>query len=550
MGVAPSETIRQLGGRVPEEIVSEDDTITVVFAGQYSAGKSTILKAITGRQDIAIGAEITTQKAHTYDWDGVRIVDTPGVHTELRPDHDEITYRSISEADLLVFVLTNELFDSHLAAHFRKLAIDRGKSHEMMLVVNKMRRCAKGNSAEMQEIISNDLKKVLTPFSPEDLRTTFVDAEAVLESKEESDVEVSAVLYRKSGFEKFSTELNQFVRDRGLSGRYTTALYNLEQVLQEALAAESTGDKDVDALEELLLQRRRALLETQDRLPRAVDNEIQRTVSSIRQDGRKVADLIHASASQEEVDRELQAAQNRVQEYSEQLNATVEKVIGKHIEGLDQRMSSIAESELAKELLERLAVRIKQVDVSPEAMAKLSKTADVSQKLGKFLIDKSFSLKSGFRGLFNLNHYSGTATHGAVKSIAKFFGYKFRPWEAVKWTKGIANAGRALAVVGTILTFVLQFKEDMDAEQLEVDLRESRASIRAGFNEAAHQIEMHFDKATGAYVDKTFTVEIENVDRELDELREMQQSRSDLFDSLVGLLNETREMIKQLHVSG
>ena len=115
----------------------------LVFAGQYSAGKSTILKALTGREDIATGAGITTEKALTYNWEGIKVVDTPGVHTELRLDHDEITYRAIADANLLVFVVTNELFDSHLGQHFRKLAIERDKAHEMMLVVNKMRRCAR-----------------------------------------------------------------------------------------------------------------------------------------------------------------------------------------------------------------------------------------------------------------------------------------------------------------------------------------------------------------------------------------------------------------------
>ncbi len=113
---AASENVRQLVARIPEAVLSSDATILVVFAGQYSAGKLTIIKALTGREDIAIGAGITTEKSHTYDWDGLKVVDTPGVHTELRPDHDEVTYRAIADADLLVFVVTNEMFDSHLAS--------------------------------------------------------------------------------------------------------------------------------------------------------------------------------------------------------------------------------------------------------------------------------------------------------------------------------------------------------------------------------------------------------------------------------------------------
>ena len=93
----------------------QDAPISIVVAGQYSAGKSTIIKMLTGRNDIEIGAKITTQKADIYEWNGLRIVDTPGIHTELRPDHDEISYSEIASADMLIYVITNELFDNYLA---------------------------------------------------------------------------------------------------------------------------------------------------------------------------------------------------------------------------------------------------------------------------------------------------------------------------------------------------------------------------------------------------------------------------------------------------
>lgn len=548
LATAPSEKMQMLAGRIPAEILSSDKSVNLVFAGQYSAGKSSIMKVLTGREDIAIGAGITTEKTHTYDWGGITVVDTPGVHTQLRPDHDEITYRAIAGADLLVFVVTNELFDSHLAKHFRNLAIERDKAHEMMLVVNKMRRCAKGNSQEAQNVIREDLRKVLAPFTPEDLRTTFIDAEAALESKTETDGEIAKILLKKSGVDGFTQELNRFVREKGLSSRYTTALYSLEQILQEALASESTGDKDIDALEELLLQRRRALLDTQDRIPRAVEGEIQNASSQIRQEGRKVADMINGSADQKAVDQELQAAQDRVQNLAEQLEKSVQVVIGKHMKALDDRVGDIANSELAKELLPRLVHRIEQASISPEAMKNLKKASDISSKLGEFLVRNSFTPKTGtLGGLFKLNQYSGTATHGAVKAIGKFFGKSFKPWEAVKWTRTVANVGRVFAVAGTVLTFVLQIKEDADAAQLEVDLRESRSAVRSGFNDAAHVIEMHFDKATQSFVSSAISSEIENVDSQLDELRNLQQTRSDLFQNLLGLLEETRELIKSIH---
>ena len=163
---APIDNMRDFAQRVPREVAPPDEAVQVVFAGQYSAGKSSILRAMTGREDIEIGAGITTQRVQQFHWNGIRVVDTPGVHTELRPDHDKITYEAISKANLLVFVITNELFDSHIAAHFRKLAIEREKAHEMLLVVNKMQRCVGGNTPSARDVIREDLKKVLLPFTP------------------------------------------------------------------------------------------------------------------------------------------------------------------------------------------------------------------------------------------------------------------------------------------------------------------------------------------------------------------------------------------------
>lgn len=85
---------------LPNSVYESDKPISLVFAGQYSAGKSTILKALTGISSIATGEKITTQEVQEYEWNGIRVIDTPGIHTTLRPDHDDISYRAISNADM------------------------------------------------------------------------------------------------------------------------------------------------------------------------------------------------------------------------------------------------------------------------------------------------------------------------------------------------------------------------------------------------------------------------------------------------------------------
>jgi hypothetical protein len=135
-----------------------------------------------------------------------------------------------------------------------------------------------------------------------------------------------------------------------------------------------------------------------------------------------------------------------------------------------------------------------------------------------------------------------------VKVVGHLFGKSFKPWEAVKWTRTAANVGRVLSVVGTVLTFVVQIKEDADAAKLEVDLREGRSLVRAGFGEAAGAVEMHFDKATSSYVSTTIGQRLSDVDEQLAALREMQQSRGTLFGDLVALVDETHVLIRDMHI--
>ena len=549
MEEAPSPKIRSLSARLPRNMTPADGAASVVFAGQYSGGKSSIIKAMTGRGDIEVGSGIVTQQVHEYDWNGITVVDTPGVHTEIRPDHDAIAYKAISDADLLVFVVTNELFDSHLADHFRKVIVERDKAHEAMLVVNKMRRCAGGNTAAAHAVIREDLRKVLAPFSPEKLRTSFVDAEAAIDAQLESDPEIAHILREKSGFASFTDGLNEFVRQQGLSSQYTTALYAAEQTLLEARVAESAGDPDVDGVQELLLQKRHVLLGARDQLRRSIDNQVQRASSTIREIGRKSADLIHAGADKEEVNRQLRDAQTRVEKCTKKLAEDVQEMIGREMTELGHRVAQITESVVAKELLLRLENLLPTDD--PERPSSESGAADVTKQLGAFLVKHSFNSKSrSFAGLFRLDQYSGTATHGAVKGIGHFFGKSFKPWEAVKWARVIGNAGRVLAVVGTVLNVVLQIKEDADARKQEADLRAGRDAVRTGFSEVARRIETQFDQAGGTFISQTVGRRLEEVDRQLEELNDMQRARSDLAANLMEALHDTRMLIREMHGRG
>ena len=104
--------------------------------GQYSAGKSTILQALTGDTSIVTGADVTTTEVAEYRWGDVLLVDTPGVQAGL-PAHDERAEQALRAADLVLFVVTVDLFDELGARHLRHVAVELGKARDMIVVVNK-----------------------------------------------------------------------------------------------------------------------------------------------------------------------------------------------------------------------------------------------------------------------------------------------------------------------------------------------------------------------------------------------------------------------------
>ena len=69
------KNLRMDESKLPKELSDNDAAVKLVFVGQYSAGKSSIVKMLSGA-DVEIGARITTQSAKSFSWNGLEIIDT------------------------------------------------------------------------------------------------------------------------------------------------------------------------------------------------------------------------------------------------------------------------------------------------------------------------------------------------------------------------------------------------------------------------------------------------------------------------------------------
>ena len=543
------DSVRELLGKIgfdesgmPHEVFEGDKPVSLVFAGQYSAGKSTILKALTGIEDIAIGAGITTQEAHSYDWNGINVIDTPGIHTTLRPDHDEISYQAIANADMLVYVVTQELFDDFIGQNFRRLLLEKDKAGEMILIVNKMADI--GNTVENQETKIRDLEKVTDPYTPAQLRTVFVDAESYLDSLSESDVEIAEELKERSNYDMLVSTLNAFVRDKAISSQMTTVLYRLFEFLQKALLEyqPSTGDSDIDTLEEHLLQERHIISNTQWRIESAVKFIFEYAASQIREKGREVANSIYNYDNEEDANDAITTAYNEVDTITSACVDSVTRRITELSEDCQAQLDEFYKSDFSQTLKFRLESKNAKGNPLIERIFKSDVLAQGSSKI----IANTAGTNAAANGL---RAFTGSNVHQMVLDIGHFFGHSFKPWEAVKWVRGINVAGKVLGVFGVVLSIGMQAKDDVDADKREQEMRKSRESLRAGFNNAANEVVKYFNNALGNFLSENYLTRITGIDSQISEIRNMRLGKSEACKLLESAQTDCRMLISDIHQS-
>lgn len=263
---------------------------------------------------------------------------------------------------MLVYVVTQELFDNFIGDNFRKLILDKEKAEETILVVNKM--AGIGNTIENQNIKLKDLEKVTTPYSPAQLMTVFIDAESYIESLNEPDKEIAKILNERSNFDVFIQTLNDFVYEKGFSSKITTPLHELVHIIEETLKKHqtSTGDLDIDMLEEQLLQKRHILFSTQRSIQSKITYIVQDYASKIRFIGMELADFIDNYNSEEK-------AKHAIEEGYHQINVIATKCIDTIIQEINQikdvnkiNLKELYDSKFSYELNIRLQLKYQNKD--------------------------------------------------------------------------------------------------------------------------------------------------------------------------------------------
>lgn len=457
----------------------KDGILSVAFVGQYSAGKSTIISAITDKRDIKIDADIATDATSNYYWEGINLIDTPGLFTE-RKDHDAITYDAIHKADLLVFCLTSMLFDSITVENFKKLAYEKGYRWKMMLVVNKMSDEA---GDDEQKIInySKSLAEALKPYKIDEFTLCFIDAKDYCEGIDTDD----DFLIEISRFESFTDALNNFVDSRRSLARLDTPVRIVLSGINDAQICISRDNNEDTAFFEILKRLSRTVNQERERLRNKFKNIALNLFSAVTNEGTILASVL---GSDDNFEISNQQTEINVRTHYEKSTNDMESCVSDAFYSIQNEIESIFNSDLVKTFVNRLQVKYEISVQNIDSDVDVKKIANqvkgllrIGEKIGLNPLRDNWTNTYQGAGLLTAMDVVGSDLHQTVYSVGEFFAYDFAPWEAVNLATDIGNS---LMMVGNVVSFLgvgaalLQTYQEYEAEK---KLAQGRLNITSQF---------------------------------------------------------------------
>nr|WP_294863889.1 GTPase domain-containing protein [uncultured Pseudogulbenkiania sp.] len=523
--------------------------LNLVFAGQYSAGKSSLIKMLTGIENIKIGAGVTTDAVTQYQYQSLNIWDTPGILAGECEQHDTKALEAIAKADLLVYVITNELFDDVVGATFRNLCFNQGRAKEMMIVINKF----ESDSADKETKIAG-ITQVLEPKIPEDFPVVFTDAQSFFDALDEDDEEERQELLALSNYEGFTKAIDDFVAQRGLYARLTTPLQELQTKLESKIDELTISNPLQKGLVSLLTQNKRVFQTNRRDLIKKVSASLDTLNSQIVEQGNRLADVL--GGDQEEFEKVQDSATHECERLINAVLDDIQATVNECLSDLEAELVELANTPASLKINEALEAaknfdpetnQGKVGSVSKEDPLKLNSA--LNQSMVKSA-EKGFSFLAksaiGDASKTGLKSVSGSTLHTAIKEIGGFFGYKFKAWEAVQIADKIGKGAKFLGPAMAILGVGMQIYDDYQQAEHAKKIIKIKRGIRKNFKEYSDAVRKSIDAQFEKLLEMGFDQPIANIDEALHEIRAQSDCKSDSANALQAQLNKVIKLRKEI----
>lgn len=93
----------------------------------------------------------------------------------------------------------------------------------------------------------------------------------------------------------------------------------------------------------------------------------------------------------------------------------------------------------------------------------------------------------------------------------------------------------------------MQAKEDIDEEKRNREIRANREKLRAGFNDVANRLVIHYNNAMNDFLNENYRKRIGEIDNKVLDIRAFRKNKSDACNLLEATQNECRQLISDIH---
>lgn len=465
----------QLSARVDHACrpTDEHQPLRIAFIGEWNSGKSSLIAALTGA-DVAIDADVCTDAPAEFSWNGLTVIDTPGVQAQAQAtDHDRISREATIGADLVLFVITTELFNPRLAAHLRFVLDDQGLglAKKTALVVNKMDR-----ESNSEAVLLSEIQAVLGPH--QDVPIFFASSRKQLQANS-TPPELRQRFLVQSRMGALMEGINRFVEEAGKAGSLTAPLQVLADVVDTLQAELIDSEADRNRIE--LIRRQRQVLESLQRSLR----EIRRTwkqdaYSKVMSHADKAVQQVVETSTGEDLERLFEMTMALAIADVERAHDSVGDAISEALNGARERFEEIGRSPLAEAVARADASPADRVSVGFD-QSRAGGTA-YGGRLGKMAMNP---VKQGLDAASKNAKGLGQLVYKVGKSLGK----KFRPYGAVNAGKSLASAAakasKAVPFIAAALDLYIQVREEAAKDAQARHFAGMRLALRNAFAEQA-----------------------------------------------------------------
>lgn len=440
------------GTRAEIEEKIKDRVLHVLVHGAYNAGKSTLINVLVGKEHARTGEIPTTDRVDGYDWNGCRLLDTPGVNAPIK--HEQATADQLARTNAVVLVVREGDQDAKDVYHrlFRMMQEKKaifiilnhqlGSDEEIVMAIQRIRNLMSRFAAE-RGVADTEVGAI--PIYPVNLNTALTGR-----------LRRRGKLLEHSGFMRFVDAFSDWTRQHDNQNHHLSEIKDTVRSLWYGPAiarVQELAEADDESDAEQLRDAERTLTAKKSRLHGEGYSLAERHVNGIRVD---LGELMRSSESREEFDDGLK-------DLVRPMVRTIEGWLHRELDGVDARVTATVE---APEVSEKGDGRSRPAD-SP--IAEVTNVA--MQKVGEAATNK----KAVMEVLLKLR---GTKAFG----IRDLLGLKGK-WASTldKWATGFTKVARGGAVVLQIAIAAWDAKRahDRQTEENEQVKRQAVESFQA-----------------------------------------------------------------------